>query len=61
MYAGSSGGLLYDPVFTWIQFEECTLNLGCAPSVEDNNTFTNGENSMDDSQDLDQGTNRHNF
>jgi hypothetical protein len=26
MYAGGGGGLLYDPVSTWIKFEECTLN-----------------------------------
>jgi hypothetical protein len=57
MYAGGGGGLLYDPVFSWIKFEECTLNLGCATSVEDNNTDTNEENSMDDSQDSDQGAN----
>jgi hypothetical protein len=61
MYAGGGGGLLYDPVSTWIKFEECTLNLGRATSVEDNNTDSNEENSMDDSQDLDQGTNRHNY
>jgi hypothetical protein len=57
MYAGGGGGLLYDPVSTWIKFEECTINLGRATSVEDNNTDTNEENSMDDSQDSDQGTN----
>ena len=63
MYAGGGGGLLYDPVSTWIKFEECTLNLGRATSVEDNNsgednnTDTNEENSMDDSQDSDQGAN----
>jgi hypothetical protein len=63
MYAGSGGGLLYDPVSTWIKFKKCTLNLGRATSVEDNNsdednnTDTNEENSMDDSQDLDQGAN----
>ncbi len=55
MYAGGGGGLLYDPVSSWTKFEECTLNLGCATSVEDNNTDTNEENSMDDSQDSDQG------
>jgi hypothetical protein len=44
-----------------------TLNLGPATSVEDNNsgednnTDTNEENSIDDSQDLDQGANFHNF
>ncbi len=38
MYAGGGGGLLYDPVSTWIKFEECTLNLGHATSVEDNNS-----------------------
>ncbi len=63
MYAGGGGGLLYDPVSTWIKFEECALNLGRATSVEnnnsseDNNTNTNEENSMDDSQDSDQGAN----
>jgi hypothetical protein len=63
MYAGGGGGLLYDPVSTWIKFEQCTLNLGHATSVEDNNsgednnTDTNEENSMDDSQDSDQGAN----
>ncbi len=63
MYAGGDGGLLYDPVSTWIKFEECTLNLGHATSVEDNNsvedynTDINEENSMDDSQDLDQSAN----
>ncbi len=56
MYAGGGGGLLYDPVSTWIKFEECTLNLGRATG-EDNNTDTNEENSMDDSQDSDQGAN----
>ncbi len=50
MYAGGGGGLLYDPVSSWIKFEECTLNLGPATSVEDNNTDTNEENSMDDSK-----------
>jgi hypothetical protein len=54
-YAGGGGGLLYDPVSSWIKFEECTLNLGRATSVEDNNTDTNEENSMNDSQDMDQG------
>jgi hypothetical protein len=57
MYTGGGGGLLYDPVSSWIKFEECTLNLGRATSVEDNNTDTNEENSMDDSQDSDQGAN----
>ncbi len=38
MYAGDGDGLLYDPVSTWIKFEECTLNLGRATSVEDNNS-----------------------
>ena len=67
MYAGGGGGLLYGPVSTWIKFEECTLNLGSATSVEDNNTVfntsvnTDEENSMDDSQDLVQGANCHNF
>ncbi len=61
MYAGGGGDLLYDPVSSWIKFEECTLNLGRATSVEDNNTDTNEENSMDDSQDSDQGANRHTF
>jgi hypothetical protein len=63
MYTGGGGGLLYDPVSTWIKFEECTLNLGRATLVEDNNsgednnTDTSEENSMDDSQDFDQGVN----
>jgi hypothetical protein len=57
MYPRGGGGLLYDPVSSWITFEECTLNLGRATSVEDNNTDTIEENSMDDSQDLDQGAN----
>jgi hypothetical protein len=57
MYAGGGGGLLYDPVSSWIKFEEYTLNLGRVTSVEDNNTDTNEENSMDDSQDSDQGAN----
>jgi hypothetical protein len=61
LYTWGYCGLLYDPVSSWIKFEECTLNLGRATSVEDNNTDTNGENSMDDSQDSDQGANRHNF
>ncbi len=54
---GTDVPTLYDPVSTWIKLEECTLNLGPATSVEDNNTDTNEENSMDDSQDSDQGTN----
>ena len=47
MYAGGGGGLFFDPVSAWIKFEECTLNLSCATSVEDNNsgednnTYTN--------------------
>jgi hypothetical protein len=57
MYAGGGGGLLYDPVSTWIKFKECTLNLGRATSVEDNNTDNNEKNSIHDSQDSDQGTN----
>ncbi len=63
MYAGGGGGLLYDPVSTWKKFEQCTLNLGCATSVEDNNsgednnTDTNQKNFMDDSQNSDQGAN----
>jgi hypothetical protein len=61
MHAGGGGGLLYDPVSTLINFEECTQNLGHATLVEDNNTDTNEENPMDDSQDSDQGTNWHNF
>ncbi len=67
MYAGGGGGLLFNPVSTWIKFEECTLNLGSATSVEDNNTVfntsdnTDEENSMDDSQDMVQGANCHNF
>jgi hypothetical protein len=40
-YAGGGGGLLFDPVSTWIKFEECTPNLGSATSVEDNNTVLN--------------------
>jgi hypothetical protein len=40
MYAGGDGGLLFDPVSTWIKFEECTLNLGSATSVEDNTLFS---------------------
>jgi hypothetical protein len=67
MYAGGGGGLLFDPVSTWIKFEECTLNLGSATSVEDNNTVfktsnnTNEEYSMDECQDSDQDANRHIF
>ncbi len=57
MYAGGGGGLLYDLVSSWIKFEECTLNLGCATSAEDNNTDTDEENCMDESQDSDQGAN----
>ncbi len=45
MYAGGGGGLLFDPVSTRIKFEEYTLNLGSATSVEDNNTvFTTSVN-----------------
>ncbi len=57
------GGLLFDPVSTWMKFEECILNLGSATSVIDNNTVfntsnnNNEENSMDDSQDSDLGAN----
>ncbi len=63
MYAGGGGGLLFDPVSTWIKFEECMLNLGSATSVEDNkivfNTSdnTDEEYSMDECQDSDQGAN----
>jgi hypothetical protein len=59
MYAGGGGGLLFDPVSTWIKFEECTLNLGSATSVEDINTVLNidEEYSMCDSQETDQGEN----
>ena len=41
MYAGGGGGLLFDPVSTWIEFEKCTLNLGSATSVEDINIVSN--------------------
>jgi hypothetical protein len=57
MYAGGGGGRLFDPVSTWIEFEECALNLESASSVEDNNTFlstinnTNEEYSMDECND----------
>ena len=67
MYAGGGGGLLFDPVSTWIKFEECTLNLGSATSVEDNNTVLNTINnineeySVHDSQETDQGANWRNF
>ncbi len=63
MYAGGGGGLSFDPVSTWIKFEECTLNLGSATSVEDNNTVLNTidnineEYSVHDSQEMDQGAN----
>ncbi len=62
MYAGGGGGLLFDPVSTWIKFEECTLNLGSATSVENNNTVlntidTNEEYSMDECQGSVQGAN----
>ncbi len=63
MYAWGGGGLLFDPVSTWIKFEECTLNLGSATSVEDNNTVlntidnTNEEYSMDECQGSVQGVN----
>jgi hypothetical protein len=64
MYAGGGGGLLFDPVSTWIKFEECTLNLGRATSVEDNNTVLNTINntkneeySMDECQGSIQGAN----
>ncbi len=59
MYAERGGGLLFDPVSTWIKFEECTLNLGSATSVEDINTVLNihEEYSMCDSQETDQGEN----
>ncbi len=67
MYAGGGGGHLFDPVSTWIKFEECTLNLGSATSVEDNNTVfttsinTNEEYSMDECRDSVQGANWHIF
>ncbi len=67
MYTGGGGGLLFDPVSTWIKFEECTLNLGSATSVEDNNTVfitsvnIDEEYSMDVCQDSVQGANRHIF
>ncbi len=49
MYAGGCGGLLFDPVSTWLKFEECTLNLGSATSVEDNNTvFTTNVNTNEE-------------
>ncbi len=59
MYAGGGGGLLFDPVSTWIKFEECTLNLGSATSVEDNKSVLNIDegNSMHGSQEMDQGAN----
>jgi hypothetical protein len=63
MYTGGGGGLLFDPVSTWIKFEECALNLGSATSVEDNNTVfttsvnTNEKYSMDECQDSVQGAN----
>ena len=63
MYAGGGGGLLFDPVSTWMKFDKCILNLGSATSVKDNKTFVNTnddtdeENSMDDSQDLVQSAN----
>ncbi len=63
IYAGGSGGLLFDPVSTWVKFEECTLNLGSATLVEDNNTVfttsinTDEEYSMDECQDSVQGGN----
>jgi hypothetical protein len=63
MYAGGGGGLLFDPVSTLIKFEECTLNLGSATSVEDKNTVfttsvnTDEEYSMDECQDSVQGAN----
>jgi hypothetical protein len=64
MYAGGGDCLLFDPVSTWIKFEECTLNLGSATSVEDNNTALNTidntkneEYSMDECQCSFQGAN----
>ena len=64
MYAGGGGGLLFDPVSTQIKLEECTLNLGSATSVEDNNTVLNTidntkneEYSMDECQGSVQGVN----
>jgi hypothetical protein len=55
MYAGGGGGLLFDPVSTWIKFEECTLNLGSAIFHTIDNI--DEEYSMDDSQETDQGAN----
>jgi hypothetical protein len=59
MYAGGGGGLLFDPFSTWIKFEECTLNLGSANSVEDINTVLNidEEYSMRDSHETNKGEN----
>ncbi len=64
MYAGGSSGLLFDPVSTWIKFEECPLNLGSATPVEVNNTVLNTigntkneEYSMDECQGSVQGAN----
>jgi hypothetical protein len=63
MYAGGGGGLLFDPVSTWIKFEECVLGLGSASSVEDMNTVlntisnTNEECSMDECKGSVQGAN----
>jgi hypothetical protein len=64
MYDGGGGGLLFDPVSTWLKFEECTLNLGSATSIEDYNTALNTidntkneEYSMDECQGSVQGAN----
>ena len=54
MYAGGGGGLLFDPVSTWIKFEECTLNLGSATSVEDINIVSNID---EEHYEMDQGEN----
>ncbi len=66
MYAGGGCGLLFDPVSTWINFEEFTLYLGSATSVEDDNTVlntidntNNEEYYMDECQCSVQGVNWH--
>jgi hypothetical protein len=55
MYTGGGGGLLFDPVSTWIKFEECTLTLGSA--IFNTTNIIDEEYSMDDSQETDQGAN----
>jgi hypothetical protein len=55
MYTGGGGGFLFDPVSTWIKFEEYTLNLGGA--IFDTIDNIDEEYSMDDSQETDQGAN----